>query len=149
MQYVGTNYGQDIINELQNKLTVNLVEPVHAPEVIAQHIVRERMIRTGQANIQTERETQNIILEAAVIAGIDDTAPIKLVILVNAIAQGKYEANVDVPIVMTDSEKTQYRNEWHTYRERNSQFTKHKVQGFSFILGQCTQLMQYKMKQYT
>ena len=34
MQYVGTNYGQDISKKLQNKITVNLVEPVHAPEVI-------------------------------------------------------------------------------------------------------------------
>ena len=55
VQYVGTNYGQDISNELQNKLTVKLVEPVHAPEVIARHIIRERMIRTGQSNIKTAR----------------------------------------------------------------------------------------------
>ena len=34
VQYVGTHYGQDISNELQNKLTVNIVEPVHAPEVV-------------------------------------------------------------------------------------------------------------------
>ena len=38
LQYVGENYGQDISNYLQNKLTVNLVEPIHALEVIAQHI---------------------------------------------------------------------------------------------------------------
>ena len=107
VQYVGTNYGQDISNELQNKLTVNLVEPVHAPEVIVQHIIRERVIRTGQDNIQTARETQNVILEAAVIAGINDAAPLKLEILENTIVQVEYEANVDVPIVMTDSEKTQ------------------------------------------
>ena len=31
VQYAGTNYGQDIINELQNKITVNLVEPFHSP----------------------------------------------------------------------------------------------------------------------
>ena len=114
MQYVGTNYGQDISNELQNKLTVYLVEPVHVPEVIARHIIRERMIRTGQANIQTARETQNIILESAVTANIDNADPMKLVILDNAISQGEYEANVDVPIVMTDSEKTQSSNEWRT-----------------------------------
>ena len=36
---VGTNYGQDISNELKNKLTVNLFEPVHAPEVITRHII--------------------------------------------------------------------------------------------------------------
>ena len=39
VQYVGTNYGQDKSNELQNKLTVNLVEPVHTPEVIARNII--------------------------------------------------------------------------------------------------------------
>ena len=148
-QYVGTNYGQDISNELQNKLTVNLVEPVHAPEVIERNIIRERIIITGQANIQTARETQKIILETAVTASIDDAAPMKLVILENVIAQGEYEANVDVPIMMTDSDKTQSRNEWRTYREINAQLTKHRGQGFSLILGQCTQLLQYKMKQDT
>ena len=100
----------------KNKLTVDLVEPVSAPEVIAQHIIRKRMIRTGQANIQTERETQNIILEAAVTTGIYDAAPMKLEILDNLIAQGEYKSNVDVPIMMTDSEKTQSSNEWRTYR---------------------------------
>ena len=53
-----------------------------------QHIIRERMIRTGQASIQTERETQKIILEAVVTTGIDYIAPMKLEILDNAIVQG-------------------------------------------------------------
>ena len=61
------------------------------------------MIRTGQSNIQTARETQKFILEAAGTAGIDDTSPMKLAMLENAIAQGEYKANVDVPIVITDS----------------------------------------------
>ena len=107
------------------------------------------MIRTCQVNTQTARETQKIILEAAVTAGIDDAAPTNLAILENAIAQGEYKTNVEVPIVMTDSEKTQSRNEWRTYRERNSQLTKHRGQGFSLFLGQCTQFLQDKMKQDT
>ena len=145
MQYVGANYRQDIRNELQNKLTVNLVEPVYLPEIIAQHIIRERMIGTGQSNIQTSRETQRIILEAAVTAGIDNAASMKLVMLENEIAQGEYEANVDFPIVMIDLEKTQSINEWRIYRERNSQLKKHIGQGSLFILGQCTQLLQDKI----
>ena len=107
------------------------------------------MIITGQSNIQTARENQMIILEEAVTAGIDDAAPMKLAILENAISQVEYKANVDVHVVMTDSEKTQSRNEWRTYRERNAQFTKHRLQGLSLILGQCTQLLQDKMKQDT
>ena len=108
-------------NELQNNLTVNLVDPVHAPAVIARNIIREQMIRTCQSKIQTARETQNIILEAAVTVGIDDAAPMKLSVLENAIAQVDYKSNVDVPIIMTDSDKTNSRNEWRTYRERNYQ----------------------------
>ena len=129
MQYVGTNYGQDRSNEIKNKLTVNLVEPVHVPDVIARHIIQERMNRTVQANIQTARETQKIFLEAAFNAGIDDAATTKLAILENKITQGDYEVNVEFPIVMTDSENTQSRNEWRTYIERNSHLTKHRGKG--------------------
>ena len=107
------------------------------------------MIRTGQSNIQTTRKTQNIILEAAVTQGIDDAAPMKLAILENAIVQGEYEENVDVPIVMNDSNKTQCINWWRTYIERNAQLTKHRGQGLLLILGQCIQLLQDKMKQDT
>jgi hypothetical protein len=39
-QYVGTNYGQDIRNELQNKLTVTLIEPVHTAGVLMRHGVQ-------------------------------------------------------------------------------------------------------------
>ena len=71
----------------------------------------------------------------------------KLAILENEIAQGDFEQAEDVPVEMTDSEKTQYSNEWRTYRERNAQLLKHRGQSFSLILGQCTQMLQDKMKQ--
>jgi ribosomal protein L15 len=35
VQYVGTNYQQDINNELQNKVWVVLTEPVHTDDVLA------------------------------------------------------------------------------------------------------------------
>jgi hypothetical protein len=47
VQYVGTSYGQDISNKLQNKIPVTIVEPVHTPEVLARHVIQEQMIRTG------------------------------------------------------------------------------------------------------
>ena len=46
-------------------------------------------------------------------------------------------------------QKTQSRNEWCTYRERNDQLTKQRVQGLLLILGQCTQFLKDKMKQET
>jgi hypothetical protein len=39
LQFVGTNYGQDISNELQNKIPVILSESVHTPEVLARHAI--------------------------------------------------------------------------------------------------------------
>jgi hypothetical protein len=70
-QYVGTNYEQDISKELQNEITVILVEPVHTDDLLVKHGLRETMIRKGRLNIQMARKSQEFILEAAVLAGID------------------------------------------------------------------------------
>jgi hypothetical protein len=149
VQYVGTNYGEDIDNKLQNKVWVVITEPVHTKDVLARHSVREVMIRNGQLNIQQARQAQETILKAAVQAGTYMGAPMKLVILQNEIAQGKFAASIEVPVVLTDSEKTQFSNDWRTFRERNTNLIKHRGQAFSLIQGQCTQLLQDKMKQDT
>jgi hypothetical protein len=88
VQYGGTNYGQHINNELQKKISVVLIEPVHTNGVLMRHSVREFIIRTGQLNIQRARQAQETILKASVLAGIDLDAPIKLSILQNNISQG-------------------------------------------------------------
>jgi hypothetical protein len=118
-QYVGTNYGQDISNELQNKITVILIEPVHTGDVLLKHSLRETMILNSHMNIQRARKAQETILEEAVQGGLDTEAPMKLALLQNEIAQGEFSANVEVPIVLNDSQKTQFSNEWCSYRERN------------------------------
>jgi hypothetical protein len=78
LQYVGTNYGQDINNELQNKVWVVLTEHVHTNDVFARHSGREVMIRNGQLNIQQARRAQETILKAAVQAVTYMDAPMKL-----------------------------------------------------------------------
>ena len=55
MQYVGSNYGQDISNELKNKIVVTLTEPVHTTGVLARHAMCKHMICIGQANLQLAR----------------------------------------------------------------------------------------------
>jgi hypothetical protein len=124
-QYVGTNYGQDISNKLQNKITVILIEPVYTDDVLLKNSLRESMIRNSQMNIQKARKYQETILEAAVQEGLDMEAPMKLALLQNKIAQGEFSANVEVPIVLNDSQKTQFGNEWRTYREHNANMIKH------------------------
>jgi hypothetical protein len=105
---------------------------------------------TGQANLQAARLVKQTILKVAVTTAVDPEAPMKLAILNNAIAEGDFEKNVEVPIEMSDSEETQYSNEWRSHQERNAQLLKHsRGQAFSLTLGQCTQLLQDKMKQDT
>ncbi len=55
VQLVGTNYGQDISNELQNMIPVKLTKPVHTPEVLARHAIWEQMVFNRQENIQQAR----------------------------------------------------------------------------------------------
>jgi hypothetical protein len=134
---------------LQNKVLVVLTEPVHADDVRARYSVREVVIRNGQLNIQQARQAQETILKAALQAGTDMDAPMRLTILQNVIVQGEFAASIEVPVVLTDSEKTQFSNDWRTFRECNTNLIRHRSQDFSLILGQCTQLLQDKMKQYT
>jgi hypothetical protein len=148
VQYVGTNYGQDISNELQNKINVDIIEPVDYSELLRKHGLREATIRSGQQNIQRARIAQEIILKAAVVAN-DPDAPMKLAILQNEIAQGGFSSSNEVALELNDSEKTQFSNEWRTFRERNTNLIKHRGQSFSLIQGQYTHLLQEKMKQDT
>jgi hypothetical protein len=149
VKYVGTNYGQNINNELQNKVWVVLTEPVHTNDVLSRHSVREVMIRNGQLNIQRDQQAQETILKASVQTGTDVEAPMKLAILQNEIAQCEFVANIEVPVELIDSEKTQFSNDCRTFRERNTNLIKHLGLAFSLIQGQCTQLLQNKMNQDT
>jgi hypothetical protein len=72
-----------------------------------------------------------------------------LAVLQNEIAGGEFQLNEEVPVQLTDSEKTQYSNEWRTFRERSSNLAKHRGQAYSLILGQCLQLLKDTMKQDT
>jgi hypothetical protein len=46
-----------------------------------------------------------------VLTGIDLDAPMKLAILQNEIAQAEFAANIEVPVELDDSEKTQSSND--------------------------------------
>jgi hypothetical protein len=87
--------------------------------------MREVMIRTSHLNIQRARQDQETILKAAVLAGIDLDAPVKLAILQNEIPQGELDANIGVPVELNNSEKTQFSNDWRIFRERNANLIKH------------------------
>ena len=51
-QHVSTKYRQDISNDLNNKIKVKIVTPVHSIHVLVRHATREALVRTGQYSIQ-------------------------------------------------------------------------------------------------
>ena len=111
VQHVGTNYCQDIINDLNRKIKVNLVTPVHSTEVWVRYATLEALVHTVQSNVQAARWAQASMLRAAATADPSDVElQMKIAILDNEIAKGDYDFSNKIPIEMLDSENTSYGN---------------------------------------
>ncbi len=127
-EYVGSTHGQDISNELQNKTTVLIAEPVHAPVILSRNQARETVIRAGQDIIQAARRASQASLEAEITLGTDVRANnVELAGLINDIEEAELTKLEPIEIHLTDSEKTQCSNEWRTYRERNASLANTEV----------------------
>ena len=70
-----------------------------------------------------------------------------IALLDNDITKGNYEIANEIPIEILDSETAEYINEWRTYQYQNANLENHIGQAYSLLLGQCTQLLQYKINQ--
>jgi hypothetical protein len=129
-QHVGSEYGQDIANELQNKTEVVIPEPTHSDDVMTRHQGRVQLAQNARNNIRATRTQQLALLEQALDDG-DTGAAMEIAVLQNDMAQAAFEAQQPIPIGLTDEEKAQYSNAWRTYRERNSRLQKNRGQAFS------------------
>jgi hypothetical protein len=147
VQYAGTTFGQEISNELQNRVTFVLQEPVYDPEVTKRHNKRVRVIRSGQQALKKAREARLSKLEKEVQAGTNQDAEIQLAILTDEIAQGDLAISEDIAVEMTQAETNLYQSEWKSYRESLKEISKHRGKVYSLVIGQCTQLLQDRMKQ--
>ena len=137
VQYVGTSYGHDISNELQNKIEVILPETEYEIAILMKHGAREAMVRDGQANLRAARDLQRASLQTMMDSGnAPADTPFKLAVVENEIVQGGFDAMSPVPMVLTDAEKTANSNTWRSYRDRNTNLLKHRGQVYSLILGQ-------------
>ena len=92
VQHVGTKYGQDISNDLNNNIKVNIGAPVHSTQVLVRHNTQESLVHTGQSNIQTDFWSQSSMLRAAATADPSDAdLPTNIEILDNDIAKGDFD----------------------------------------------------------
>ena len=58
VQYVGTSYGHDISNDLQNKLAGVLPEPEYELSILMRHGAKDTMVYNGQINLRAARDLQ-------------------------------------------------------------------------------------------
>ena len=99
VQNFGTKYGQDINNELNSKLKLNRVMPVHSTAVLVRHATWEALISTGQSNIQLYRQAQaKMFRSEATYDPSDAELPMKIAILENEIVKEDYDLANNIPI---------------------------------------------------
>jgi hypothetical protein len=92
--HVGTIYGHDISNELQNKTLVTIAEPQYMAAVIAKHALKETRRQAQGLHINLAASAQRLVLLAAVANGTDRSAPMQLAVLENEIKEATYQLSV-------------------------------------------------------
>ena len=145
--YVGAKYGEDIANELTNKVTVAIPPPVYSAAIIARHQQWEQLVRRKQINILAALRGKLTKLEAERDQNTDVDYSIEIAELENEIDKAEYEQSQDVPYKLTQAEVLEYSNEFKAHSNRVANLEKHRGIVYSLIIGQCTQILQDKMKQ--
>jgi hypothetical protein len=115
---------------------------------LEKHAERVTRHENQARRLAAARLVQLSALEAADAAG-DVDAPMSIALLQNNIEEAEYQATMDLPIELTNEEKTEHSNAWRTYRERNTRLETQRGQAFSMIRGQCMQVLLDKMKDDT
>jgi hypothetical protein len=147
-QYIGVKYGEDIANELKNRTTV-VIDPLeYSPAIKARHVEYEALVRQKQSTLMTAMQTQLATMQWQVAAGSPDTELMLMAAkLENEIANLEFESRQDVPYKLTSEEAAPYYNQSKSYSARQDKLVTVRGQVFALIFGQCTQLLQDKLKQ--
>jgi hypothetical protein len=112
------------------------------------HALQIALVRSQQTTMSTARLLSCTLLEAEIaLAPGNWSLVMELAKLNQDIAQADFEAAHDVPVELNDQEWIDYSNECWNHIRRISTLETHQEQAYSLILGQCTQLLQDKMKQ--
>jgi hypothetical protein len=144
-QYAGIKFGEDIANEIKNKKLVVLIPPKYSNAIKLRHQEYERLVKRKQGNLMRALKVKLTTLQAHTVVG-DDVA-LDIANVENQIDDLKFESCQEVPNKLTMEEAGGYSNSAKTHSLREAMLEKHCGQVYALIYGQCTQLLQDKMKQ--
>jgi hypothetical protein len=142
-QYVGIKYGEDIANKLTNKTTVTIPPPAYSTAILLRHQEWERHVRRKQMNMRAALDAKLAQLQST--SGIQGTVAIAKV--KNQVEDVAYHQGQEAPYNLTDSEKLEYSNKSKMHSCCIATLEKHGGNVYALIYGQCTQILQDKMKQ--
>jgi hypothetical protein len=110
-QYIGAKYGEDIVNELQNKTRIVLSAPAYPSMTMTQHALWIALVRSQQAAMLTARLLSRTLLEAEIaLAPGNRSLVMELVKLNQDITQADFEVAQDMAIELNDQEQIDYSN---------------------------------------
>jgi hypothetical protein len=122
---------------------VTIPLPVYSTAILLRHQEWERHVRRKQVNMRTALDAKLAQLQSA--SGIQDTVAIAEV--ENQVKDVGYHQGQKVPYNLADSEKLEYGNKSKMHSQRVATLEKHRGNVYALIYGQCTQILQDKMKQ--
>ncbi len=141
-QYVGIKYGKDIANKICNKMTVVLRPPQYSDAIVNRHQEWERHSRRKQTNLLAALKDRLQGLEAN-----QNADPVKVATASNDLEDLNYQMRQEVTHKLMLEEAMEYSNKMKAHSVQVATLEKHHGQVYLLILGQCTQLLQDKMKQ--
>jgi hypothetical protein len=141
-QYVGSKFGEDIANEVMNKVAVSVPPPQYSAAIKTRHLEWERHGRSKQTRVKAALTAKLVQLQAAAVQDVVEIADVE-----NQIEDINYQQGKDVPYNLTKEEELEFSNESKSRSYRVATLEKHRGQVYALIYGQCTQVLQDKMKQ--
>jgi hypothetical protein len=118
---------------------------MYSDAIKLRHQEYERLVRRKQGNLMRALKVRLTTLQAQAVAGND--VALDIANLENQIDYLEFESRQKVPRKLTMEEAGGYSNNAKTHSLLEATLEKHHGQVYVLIYGQCTQLLQDKMKQ--
>jgi len=146
-EYVGIKFGDDVANELINRVRVILPPPEYPAEALKRYAADKANIMQQRQNTLKSKKAILSTLDNELLATPSDTKLMnEKTVVENEIIQLEYLMKKEIPIELTKQEDIDHNNKCkaHSIREEKLMADRKKV--FTLIKGQCTTQLKDEMK---
>jgi hypothetical protein len=146
-EYVGIKYGDDVANELINRVRVVLAPPDYPDDAKIRHVADRKIIEQQRENTLKAKKSILGTLESQLLATPTDTKVMNdKAVVENEIIQLEHLMKKEIPIELTKQEEIDHNNKCKAHSNREEKLISDQKKVFTLIKGQCTQQLKDKMK---